>query len=137
MISTASYGLLTSPKKQTDEFVFFAFLLFTANKTNSPVCFLGEFSAHQSGFWFYLTISRDSVCSCWLKRLCQEWKNISFFQVILPGDRKTDDAPNRDKPPGMEDQLLAVQSHTEDLEVKMNFRFHQKFSIQFSQYDLS
>ena len=60
-----------------------------------------------------------------------------IFQVILPGDRKTDDAPNRDKPPGMEDQLLAVQSHTEDLEVKMNFRFHYKFSIQFSQCDLS
>ena len=57
--------------------------------------------------------------------------------MILPGDRKTDDAPNRDKPPGMEDQLLAVQSHTEDLEVKMNFRFHYKFSIQFSQCDLS
>ena len=51
LISKAIYSLLTSPKKQTDEFVFFAFLLFTANKTNSPVCFLGEFRAH-APIWF-------------------------------------------------------------------------------------
>ena len=55
------------------------------------------------------------------RKMQEKLENISFFQVILPGDRKTDDAPNRDKPPGMEDQLLAVQSHTEDLEVNMNF----------------
>ena len=34
LISKAIYGLLTSSKKQTDEFVLFAFLLFTANKSN-------------------------------------------------------------------------------------------------------
>ena len=33
LISKAIYGLLTSPKKQTDK-VSFAFLLFTANKSN-------------------------------------------------------------------------------------------------------
>jgi hypothetical protein len=32
LISKTIYGQLTSPKKQTDEFVLFAFLLFTANK---------------------------------------------------------------------------------------------------------
>ena len=32
LISKAIYGLLTSPKKRTDEFVLFAFLLCTANK---------------------------------------------------------------------------------------------------------
>ena len=42
LISKAIYGLLTSPKKRTDEFVLFAFLLFTANKSNLSVCFLGE-----------------------------------------------------------------------------------------------
>ena len=43
-----------SPKKQTNGFVLFVFLLFTANKTNS-VHFLGESTMRQSCFWFYLT----------------------------------------------------------------------------------
>ena len=42
LISKASYGLLTSPKKRRDKFVLFAFLLFAANKSNSSVRFLGE-----------------------------------------------------------------------------------------------
>ena len=46
-----------SPKKRTAEFVLFAFLLFTANKSNSPVRFLGESTARQSAFWFYLTFT--------------------------------------------------------------------------------
>ena len=58
LISKAIYGLLTSPKKRTDEFDLFAFLLFTANKTNSSVCFLGDSTACQSAFRFYLTFSR-------------------------------------------------------------------------------
>ena len=44
-------------QKRTDEFVLFAFLLFTANKSNSSVRFLGESTARQSPFWFYLTFS--------------------------------------------------------------------------------
>ena len=48
--SKAIYGLLTSPKKRMDEFVLFAFLLFTANKSNSSVRFLGESTARQSAF---------------------------------------------------------------------------------------
>ena len=58
LISKAIYGLLTSPKKRTDEFVLFAFLLFTANKSNSSVRFLGESTALQAAFWFYLTFSK-------------------------------------------------------------------------------
>ena len=50
LISKAIYGLLTSPKKRTDEFDLFAFLLFTANKSNSSVSFLGESTARQSAF---------------------------------------------------------------------------------------
>ena len=57
LISKAIYGLLTSPKKRTDEFVLFAFLLFMANKSNSSVRFLGKSKARQSAFWFYLTFS--------------------------------------------------------------------------------
>ena len=57
LILKAIYGLLTSPKKWTDEFVLFAFLLFTANKSNSSVRFLGESTARQSAFWFYLTFN--------------------------------------------------------------------------------
>ena len=56
-ISKTIYGLLTSPKKRTDEFVLFAFLLFTANKSNLSVRFLGESTAHRPAFWFHLTFS--------------------------------------------------------------------------------
>ena len=59
LISKAIYGLLTSPKKRTDEFVLFAFLLFMANKSNLSVRFLGEPTARQSAFCFYLTFSGD------------------------------------------------------------------------------
>ena len=40
-----------------NEFVLFAFLLFTANKTNSFVRFLGESMARPNCFRFYLTFS--------------------------------------------------------------------------------
>ena len=55
LISKAIYGLLTSPQKRTDEFVLFAFLFFTANKSNSSIRFLGKSMARQSAFGFYLT----------------------------------------------------------------------------------
>ena len=61
LISKAIYGLLTSPKKRTDEFVLFAFLLFTANKSNSSVRFLGESMERQSAFRFNLTFTMDKV----------------------------------------------------------------------------
>ena len=51
LISKPIYDLLTSPKKRTDEFDLFAFLLFTANKSNSSVHFFGESTARQSTFW--------------------------------------------------------------------------------------
>ena len=54
-ISKAEWHAIDSPKKQTDEFVLFAFLLFTANKSNSSVRFLGESMARQSAFRNYLT----------------------------------------------------------------------------------
>ena len=41
-----------SPKKQMNEFVLFAFLLFTANKTNSFIRFLEESTVHQSAYDF-------------------------------------------------------------------------------------
>ena len=50
LISKPIYDLLTSPKKRTDEFDLFAFLLFTANKSNSSVHFFGESTARQSAF---------------------------------------------------------------------------------------
>ena len=57
LISKAIYGLLTFPKQLTDKFDLFAFLLFKANKSNSSVRFLGESTACQSAFWFYLTFN--------------------------------------------------------------------------------
>ena len=50
-----------STKKGTNEFVLFAFLLFTANKSNSSVCFLGESTARQSVFHLYLTFTSNKV----------------------------------------------------------------------------
>ena len=61
LILKAIYGLLNSPKKQTDEFVLFAFLLLTANKSNLPVLFLGESTARQSAFWLYLTSTGENA----------------------------------------------------------------------------
>ena len=51
----ADWHAVDSPKKRANEFVLFAFLLFTANKTNPFVRFLGESTLRQSCFWFYLT----------------------------------------------------------------------------------
>ena len=42
LISKAIYGLLTSSKKRTDEFDLFAFLLFTAKKSNQICPFFGR-----------------------------------------------------------------------------------------------
>ena len=50
LISKADWGAIDSPKKRTDEFVLFAFLLFTANKSNSFVRFFGESAAPKSAF---------------------------------------------------------------------------------------
>ena len=55
-----------------DEFVLFAFLLFKANKSNSSIRFLGESTAHQSAFWFYLTFS-------WLAS-----KNVIYVLTYVP-----------------------------------------------------
>ena len=56
-----------SPKKRTNKFVLSAFLLFTANKTNSLVHFLGESTARQTCFWFYLIDSQEFQT---FQRLC-------------------------------------------------------------------
>ena len=42
LISKAIYGLPTSSKKRMDEFDLFAFLLFTANKSNQIRSFFGR-----------------------------------------------------------------------------------------------
>ena len=55
-----------SPKKESNEFVLFVFLLFMANKTNSFVRFLGESMARPNCFWFYMTFnpkSKELKCS--------------------------------------------------------------------------
>ena len=57
LISKADWRAIDSPEKRTDKFVLFAVLLFTANKSSSSVHFLGESTACQSAFWFYLTFS--------------------------------------------------------------------------------
>ena len=49
----AHWRAVDSPKKRTNEFVLFAFLLFTANKTNLFVRFLGESTVRPNCFRFY------------------------------------------------------------------------------------
>ena len=61
LISKADWRAIDSPKKRMDEFVLVAFLLFTANKSNSSVRFLGESTAHQSTFWFYPTFKKTKA----------------------------------------------------------------------------
>ena len=55
LILKADWRAIDSAKKQTDEFVLFSFLLFTAKKSNSSIRFLGESTERQSAFRFYLT----------------------------------------------------------------------------------
>ena len=55
------WRVVDSPKKWTNEFVLFAFLLFTANKSNSFVRFFGECTASQSCSWFYLTFISEII----------------------------------------------------------------------------
>ena len=59
LISKADCRAIDSPKKQKDEFVLFVFLLFTANKSNLSVRFLGESTARQFAFstfkYFFLS----------------------------------------------------------------------------------
>ena len=54
----ADWRAVDSHKKQTNEFVLFAFLLFTANKTNSFICLFGESTSRPNCFRFYLTFSK-------------------------------------------------------------------------------
>ena len=55
LILKADWCAIDSPKKRTDEFVLFVFVLFMVNKSNSSVRFLGESTARQSAIRFYLT----------------------------------------------------------------------------------
>ena len=57
LVSKADWHAIDSPKKRTGEFDLFALLLFTANKSNSSVRFLGESTARQSAFRFYHTFT--------------------------------------------------------------------------------
>ena len=50
LTSKADWSAIDSPKKGMDESVLFAFLLFTANKSNLSVRFLGESMARRSAF---------------------------------------------------------------------------------------
>ena len=50
LISKADLRAIDSPKKRTDEFVLFAFLILTANKSNWSIRFLGESMVRQSTF---------------------------------------------------------------------------------------
>ena len=56
LISKADWRAIDSPKKRTDEFVLFAFLLFMANKSNSSVHFLGESRPTNLLFGFILPL---------------------------------------------------------------------------------
>ena len=54
----AIYGLLTSPKKPgtNKSICYVCFFTLHGKESNSSVCFLGESTARQFAFWFYLTL---------------------------------------------------------------------------------
>ena len=52
-------GVPDSLKERMDEFVLFAFLHYTANKSNSSVRFLGESTAQQIAYRFFSNLKRD------------------------------------------------------------------------------
>ena len=54
-------------QKMNKQICLVCFLLFTANKTNSLVHFLGESTARQTCFWFYLIDSQEFQT---FQRLC-------------------------------------------------------------------
>ena len=75
LISKADWRAIDSPKKRTDEFVLFAFLLFTANKSNLFVRFLGESTARQCAFRNYLTFrifTHQKFCKTVIVKNCGE-----------------------------------------------------------------
>ena len=57
LILKADWRGIDSPKKRTDKFVLFSFLLFMANKSNLSLRLLGESASRQSALWFYLTLN--------------------------------------------------------------------------------
>ena len=74
LISKADWRAIDSPKKRKNEFVLFAFLFFTANKSNSSVRFLGESMVHQSAsnlIWPLTTLQlmaeMKQICNVWAK----------------------------------------------------------------------
>ena len=84
LILKTDWRAIDSPKKRTDEFVLFAFLLFTANKSNSSVHFLGESTARQSAFRFYLIFYAVSKFSGRLSQISLSFsKKLNFKNSSL------------------------------------------------------
>ena len=80
----ADWRAVDSPKKGVNEFILFAFLLFTTNKSNLFVrSFLGESMARQSCFWFYLTFSRSHDLEVGLYLNLMDDNHLGVHTVIL------------------------------------------------------
>ena len=79
LILKADWRAIDSPKKRTDEFVLFAFLLFTANKSNSYIQFLGESMARQSAIGFIRPLELVFVAEQWI------WKLQKIQQCAMTG----------------------------------------------------
>ena len=82
----ADWRAVDSPKKQTNKFVSFAFLHFTANKTNSFVCFFTS-SFHKEyfcrrTFWIQFT-SLAAQLKCWtaVQKLQTDWALVKLVQL--------------------------------------------------------
>ena len=78
LISKVIYGLLSSPKKQTDKFVLFAFFTLHGKQIKFVRSFLGESTARQSAFWFYLTFSGHTLTRNFSN--CPKWLIFGCFQ---------------------------------------------------------
>ena len=68
----ADWSVVDSPKKRKNESVLFTFLLFTANKTNLFVRFLGESMERPICFQFYLTFNMSWIFLCLLYEMIEK-----------------------------------------------------------------
>ena len=81
LILKAIYGLLTSPKKWTDEFVFLAFFTLHSKQIKFVCLFFVRIYASQSTFWFYPSF--NCAVSPWVFWRNSQTRNNSVYWINM------------------------------------------------------
>ena len=89
LMSKAIYGLVTSPKKRTNEFDLFAVKRKKAKKTNSSVRFLGEVSRPWIAFEINWPLAeskqyRQNQVAEFGRIRCKNWPSVTTCPLPLP-----------------------------------------------------